>query len=85
MVFSGNGPIEIDGKDLQGQEAIGRTPNFEQVTGGFFDVTGQKLLEGRTFTDDDLDAKLPVGDRQRGVRAQAFRQRERRSAAASGP
>ena len=34
--------------------------NFEQVTGSFFEVTGQKLLEGRTFADDDLDAKQPV-------------------------
>ena len=34
--------------------------NFEQVTGGFFAVTGQKLLEGRTFTIDDLDARQPV-------------------------
>ncbi len=30
------------------------------MTGGYFAVTGQKLLEGRTFTDDDLDARQPV-------------------------
>jgi len=30
------------------------------VSGGFFGVTGQKLLEGRTFTSDDLDAKQPI-------------------------
>src|SRR5262249_20576750 len=34
--------------------------NFEQVTPGFFDVTGQRLLQGRPFADDDLDAKQPV-------------------------
>ena len=30
------------------------------MTGGFFAVTGQKLLEGRTFTGDDLDDRQPV-------------------------
>jgi putative ABC transport system permease protein len=30
------------------------------VTGGFFAVTGQKVLEGRTFTDADLDSRQPV-------------------------
>ena len=75
MVFSGNGPIEIDGKTYKDKKDRPHA-NFEQVTGTFFDVTSQKLLEGRTFNDDDLDAKLPVSDRQRGVRAQALRQRE---------
>jgi predicted permease len=59
MVFSGNGPIEIEGKEYK--EKRDRTnANFEQVTGDFFDVTDQRLLEGRTFTDDDFDTKLPV-------------------------
>src|SRR5207344_2230557 len=31
-----------------------------QVTSGFFDVTGQKLLEGRRFTDQDLDSRQPI-------------------------
>ncbi len=39
-------------QDLQG-ERDRPNANFEQVTGSFFDVTGQRLLEGRTFTDDD--------------------------------
>jgi putative ABC transport system permease protein len=60
MVFSGNGPIEIDGKTYKDNKDR-PLANFEQVTGTFFDVTGQKLVEGRTFNDDDLDAKLPVG------------------------
>src|SRR5205814_9545711 len=34
--------------------------NFEQITGGFFEVTSQRVLEGRTFTDNDLDARQPV-------------------------
>ncbi len=59
MVFSGNGPIEIDGRQYK-ENRDRPTANFEQVTGSFFDVTGQKLLEGRTFTDDDLDTRLPV-------------------------
>lgn len=59
MVFSGNGPIEIEGK--QYREARDRpNANFEQVTGGFFAATGQKLLEGRTFAADDLDSRQPV-------------------------
>jgi predicted permease len=59
MVFSGNAPIEIDGK--QYKENRDRTiANFEQITGGFFDVTSQRLLEGRRFNDNDVDARQPV-------------------------
>ena len=59
MVFSGSGPIEIEGRQYKDKKD--RTnANFEQVTGTFFDVTGQRRIEGRTFTADDLDAKLPV-------------------------
>lgn len=59
MVFSGNGPIEIEGKTYA-EKRDRPNANFEQVTGSFFDVTGQRILEGRTFTEDDLDTKLPV-------------------------
>jgi predicted permease len=59
MVFSGNSPIEIDGRQYK-ENRDRPIANFEQVTGGFFGVTNQRLLEGRTFTDDDLDARLPV-------------------------
>ena len=59
MVFSGSGPIEIEGKPYR-QESDRPNANFEQVSGGFFAVTGQKLLEGRTFAADDLDARQPV-------------------------
>jgi predicted permease len=59
MVFSGSAPVEIEGKVYK--EKRDRTnANVEQVTGTFFDVMGQKRLEGRPFTEDDLDAKLPV-------------------------
>jgi putative ABC transport system permease protein len=59
MVFSGNSRIEIEGKTYRDR---GDRPaaNFEQVTGSFFAVTGQKVLEGRTFGVDDLDARQPV-------------------------
>jgi putative ABC transport system permease protein len=59
MVFSGSGPVEIEGKVYQDKKD--RTnANFEQITPGFFDVTNQKLLEGRRFTENDLDSTLPV-------------------------
>jgi predicted permease len=59
MVFSGNSPIEIEGRQYRAR-GDRPTANFEQVTGTFFSVTGQKLLEGRTFATDDLDARQPV-------------------------
>jgi len=59
MVFSGTSPIEIDGKRYRAK-GDRPTANFEQVNGTFFTVTGQKLLEGRTFTIDDLDSRQPV-------------------------
>jgi predicted permease len=59
MVFSGNSPIEIEGKQYKVNRDRPQANN-EQVTVGFFDVTGQRLLQGRGFTDDDNDAKLPV-------------------------
>jgi len=59
MVFSGTTPIEIDGRPYR-ENRDRPIANFEQVTAGVFDVTGQRLLEGRTFTDADGDARLPV-------------------------
>jgi predicted permease len=59
MVFSGNNPIEIEGKKYATDQEKPNT-NFELVTGSFFDVTKQKLLDGRTFTDQDLDTRQPV-------------------------
>jgi predicted permease len=59
MAFAGNAPIEIDGKVYQVRRDR-PTTNFEQVSGSYFQTIGQKLLEGRTFADDDLDTKLPV-------------------------
>jgi hypothetical protein len=59
MVFSGTSPIEIEGREYR-ERGDRTTANFEQVTGGFFSVTGQKMLEGRTFAVDDLDSRQPV-------------------------
>jgi len=59
MVFSGSGPIEIEGRDYP-EKRDRPNANFEQVTGTFFEVTGQRILDGRTFAEDDLDTKLPV-------------------------
>jgi putative ABC transport system permease protein len=59
MVFSGNGPIEIEGKTYR-ENRDRPNANFEQVSGSFFAVTGQRLREGRTFTITDLDAHQPV-------------------------
>jgi putative ABC transport system permease protein len=59
MVFGGSGPIELDGKVYKARRDRPNA-NFEQVTGSIFAVTGQKLVEGRTFADDDSDVKQPV-------------------------
>lgn len=59
MVFSGNGPVEIDGQQYRDNRDRPNA-NVEQVSGGFFAVTGQQLLEGRTFSTDDADARQPV-------------------------
>ena len=59
MVFSGNNPIELFGKTYQTNRDRPNT-NFEQVTGGYFDVLGQKVIEGRRFNADDFDQRQPV-------------------------
>ena len=59
MVFSGSGPVEIDGKVYK-EKKDRPNANFEQVTGSFFAVTGQRMLDGRVFTEEDLDSRQPV-------------------------
>ena len=59
MSFSGNSRIEIEGHAYQTDEDRPNT-NFEQVTDGYFDTLGAKLLEGRDFALDDNDGRLPV-------------------------
>jgi putative ABC transport system permease protein len=59
MVFSGNGPIEIEGRTYNEPTDRPNT-NFEQVSPGFFDLLGQRMLDGRTFTPEELDEARPV-------------------------
>jgi predicted permease len=61
MAFVPSGPArtEIEGKIYPNDTD---RPNVivESVSGDFFATLGIKLLEGRTFTEDDDDTKLPV-------------------------
>jgi len=59
MVFSGSSPIEIDGK-VYNDRRDRPNANFEQISPGYFDLTGQTLVDGRLFTDDDLNSTQPV-------------------------
>jgi putative ABC transport system permease protein len=59
MVFSSSGPIEVEGTVYR--ETRDRpNANFEQVSSGFFDVLGQKVIEGRALEEGDLDSRQPV-------------------------
>ncbi len=59
MVFSGNGPIEIEGKVYKDRRDHPRA-NFEQISAGFFEALGQKVVDGRSFTDADLESNEPI-------------------------
>ncbi len=59
MVFSGNGAIEIEGRQYQNDKDRPQA-NFENVTDGYFATTRQKLIEGRDFTSEDDDPREPV-------------------------
>jgi predicted permease len=59
MVFAGNGPIEIEGKVYNDRRDRPNT-NAEQVSPSFFDLTGQKVVDGRAFNDDDMDSTRPT-------------------------
>jgi putative ABC transport system permease protein len=59
MVFAGNGPIEIEGRTYN-ERADRPNTNFEQVSPGFFGLLGQKIVDGRNFTDEELQADRPV-------------------------
>jgi len=60
MVFAGTAKIEIDGQAYRTDDSDRPTVNVEQVTDGYFAALGAKQIEGRDFTLDDTDAKLPV-------------------------
>jgi predicted permease len=59
MVGSSTAPIEIDGRTYA-EDADRPITNIDQVTPGFFAVTGQRLLEGRLLTAQDQDTHQPV-------------------------
>ncbi|HVZ63320.1 MAG TPA: ABC transporter permease [Lacunisphaera sp.] len=59
MVFSGNGPVEIEGRTYK-QDSDRTVSEFENVTPGYNEVLGQKLLEGRYISDEDAEQKMPV-------------------------
>ena len=59
MVFSGVGPVEIEGMTYN-QAGDRPNTNFEQVSPGFFDLMRQKIVDGRAFTDEELQSALPV-------------------------
>jgi hypothetical protein len=81
MVFSGSGAIEIEGKTYK-EKSDRPNANFEQVTPGYFEVTGQTMMEGRGFQEDDLDA-LPVAIRTLPSRASTSATRARWPAASA--
>ena len=71
MVFSGNGPIEIEGKEYK-EDRDRPNANFENVSEGYFESLGMQLKQGRDFNADDTDAKLPVAIVNAGFAAKHF-------------
>jgi len=59
MVSSGVTRIEIEGKTYREQRDR-PVANWEKVSGGFAETIGQRVIQGRTIGDDDLDSRLPV-------------------------
>lgn len=59
MVFAGASPIEIEGKQYVDPKDR-PFANFENVTTGYFEALGVKVVDGRGLRDDDTDQKLPV-------------------------
>jgi putative ABC transport system permease protein len=59
MSFSGFTPVEIEGRKYT-TDSDRPNANFEQITDGYFGVLGARIMEGRDFSQDDSDAKLPV-------------------------
>ena len=59
MVFSGNGPVEIEGRTYA-TDSDRTIAEVENISAGYFQTLGMRLLEGRDFTDDDSDQREPV-------------------------
>lgn len=60
MTFSGTAKIELEGKSYSSDDSDRPLTNFEQVSEGYFETLGVKIVDGRDFALDDTDAKLPV-------------------------
>ncbi|HVS51726.1 MAG TPA: ABC transporter permease [Opitutaceae bacterium] len=60
MTFSGANKIEIEGRSYKTDDSDRPNANFEQVTEGYFQTLGARVVEGRDFSLDDTDSKLPV-------------------------
>jgi predicted permease len=59
MIVGGNGPYEVDGVSYA-SERDRPQGSFENVSEGYFETLGLKVIAGRDFTADDNDARLPV-------------------------
>src|SRR5438552_11061368 len=59
MTFDGQGQYEVDGRKYI-QDRDRPLGNYEFVSDNYFATLGLKILEGRDFTIDDMDAKQPV-------------------------
>ncbi len=59
MVFPGFARIELEGRDYV-EDRDRPFVCYDQVTDGYFATLGIKLTEGRDFTTEDVDIKLPV-------------------------
>ncbi len=59
MIFSGSGPIEIEGRVYKDPRDRPNA-NVEAVSDGYFRTLGVKLVEGRDLSREDRDQKLPV-------------------------
>ncbi len=59
MIVGGNGPYEIEGV-AYASDRDRPQGSFENISEGYFQTVGLKVVEGRDFTLDDNDARLPV-------------------------
>ncbi len=59
MIFANAAPIEIEGRQY-GDPKDRPNANFENVSTGYFQSLGVKVIDGRDFTDGDSDQKMPV-------------------------
>ena len=59
MTLGGSGPYEIEGVPYA-SERDRPQGSFENISEGYFDTLGLKVLEGRDFTAEDTDAHQPV-------------------------